>query len=181
MSQPKILRLKHRHGWKCKRGYKIFVLDRGAVRFDVPQDWIVKIQETSVKMHDQEPPGDNCTLEVSNFRLPPIDWTGLPMRELLAGSVGESEQQELERSEIVESCRGDLELAWLETRYIDKEQQREAKTRISISRTIGVACLITYCYWADQSAQWEAVWEEVHRSMVLGVYVQDPTKGPVIH
>ena len=73
------LRLKEKHGWQAKAGYKIFVVDQGALRFDVPQDWIVDLATSSFKFFNRQPPDDDCTLEVSLIRLPPIDWSGLPL------------------------------------------------------------------------------------------------------
>ncbi|HEY9649388.1 MAG TPA: hypothetical protein V6C95_01910, partial [Coleofasciculaceae cyanobacterium] len=33
------LELKENHNWKSKPGTRIFVAGRGALRFDVPEDW----------------------------------------------------------------------------------------------------------------------------------------------
>ena len=43
------LKLKKDHLWKAKPGYTIFVADRGAVRFDIPQGWIVEPGPDSTK------------------------------------------------------------------------------------------------------------------------------------
>jgi hypothetical protein len=43
-----VLELKEGHTWRCKPGYKIFVLGQGALRFDVPRDWVMQPEERSV-------------------------------------------------------------------------------------------------------------------------------------
>lgn len=174
------LELPKKHGWKCSPGYCIFVLDRGAVRFDIPQGWIVKFGETSVKIHDREPPGDDCALEVSCFRHPPVDWAGLPLRQLLNASVPGEEGDIPANREIVEARRADLELAWTERRYVDPGEKRDAVSRVLIGRGTGVHCLITFDFWADQAARFDPAWDEIVRSLVLACYVADPARGPVI-
>lgn len=65
------LKLKENHGWRAKPGYKIFVADRGAVRFDIPQEWIMDPGKDSIKFHDRTPPDDDCLLQVSVLHLSP--------------------------------------------------------------------------------------------------------------
>lgn len=176
------LRLQEKHRWKCKEGYAIFVLNRGAVRFDYPATWVLKHTARTVKIHDREPPDDNCTLEVSHVLLAPIDWSGLPVGELLEKSSPPREDERvLERKPVVVERRGELELAVLEKRYIESQQNREAISRVAIGRVTGIQCLITFDFWADQAADFSPVWDEVMRTLVLGVYVKDPTAGPVVH
>ena len=38
----------------------------------------------------------------------------------------------------------------------------------------------TVNYWADRAADLERVWDEALRTLVMGLYVEDPTKGPVV-
>jgi len=73
--EKETLKLKKNHGWKGKDGYRIFVADRGAIRFNFPQDWIVAPGDDSINFHDKQPPDDDCRLAVSCMRLPAIDWT----------------------------------------------------------------------------------------------------------
>ncbi|MBE9014483.1 hypothetical protein IQ250_30285, partial [Pseudanabaenaceae cyanobacterium LEGE 13415] len=67
------LEIDKNHGWQSKPGYKIFVAGRGAVRFDVPQDWHFEPDEKSFRFHDATPPNDDCRLEVSYNHLPKQD------------------------------------------------------------------------------------------------------------
>lgn len=81
------LRLRSHHGWRARPGCKIFVADRGAVRFDYPQDWFVLLDEGCITLCDKEPPDDNSRLSVSYQRLPPVNWSGLPVVALLEAGV----------------------------------------------------------------------------------------------
>jgi hypothetical protein len=60
-------------------GCNVFVADRGAVKFDFPREWVIAPGDDSINLHDKAPPDDDCVLAVSYLRLPPIDWSGLPL------------------------------------------------------------------------------------------------------
>src|SRR4051812_33266125 len=64
----------------AKPGYNVFIADRGAVGFCYPKDWIVRPGKSSIEFHDREPPDDDCVLQVSVHRLPPVKggWGQLP-------------------------------------------------------------------------------------------------------
>jgi len=177
--EEKILKLRKDHRWKSRPGYGICVLDRGLVRFDFPEHWILKHEREAIKIHDAEPPDDNCVLGVSHFHFPNVDFSGLPLRKLLAGSVVDQGLEMIERQEIVETRRGDLQTAAIEIRH--RESNREAVTRVLVARCGDIHCLITFNCWADQREQMDPVWDEVLRSLVLGWHVADPTVGPVAH
>jgi hypothetical protein len=162
MSQPR----------KAKAGYALCVLDRGAVRFQFPRKWILKQGPDSVQVHDCEPPGDNCVLDVSRFSVP-AERRAAPMRELVAAAVANDERQILERKEIAEVRRDGLEFAWIEVRYVDAQSKREAFSRLGIGYGSGVHCLMTYDFWADQSERLAPVWNDVLRSLVLGGYAEE--------
>jgi hypothetical protein len=57
--------LREGHAWHCKPGYKIIVLDAGALRFDMPENWMTEPDEKSVKFFDRQPPDGDCRSEVS--------------------------------------------------------------------------------------------------------------------
>jgi hypothetical protein len=175
-------RLADNHSWKAPKGYKIIVLDRGAVSFNFPDTWIVAKMEP-LELHDGEPPNDNARLSVSFWRLPPgVDWTGLPLPKLLADSTKDiSDVKVLERGEIEQSTRTDIELVYMQNRFLDEPENREAYTRIAMARGFNVAALITFDFWVDDVAKFAPVWDEVLRSLHLGRYVADPTKGVTLH
>lgn len=179
--QPyKKLRLKDNHSWSAPDGYKIVVLDRGAVSFNIPKNWIVAKTEP-FEMHDNEPPDDNARLSITFWRFPPdVDWSGLPLVKLLIDSTKDSRTEVLERSEIMKVERSDLEMVWTQHRFLDSAEPREAYTRILIARGFGVHALITSDFWVDDLEKFAPMWAEVLRSLQLGRYIEDPTRGVVL-
>jgi len=171
-------KLKDNHTWKCKPGYSICVLDRGLVRFDCPSDWIVEPDEGAVHLHDMPPSVESCDLGVSIFRMPVEFVRELSLDETLQETLG-SEREVYQQSEIRHITRGDLEIAWLEQKYKDAEYKRDARFRVALARGPAL-CLISMNYWSNRAAGLERVWEEVLRTLVMGLQVEDPTKGPVV-
>ena len=170
------LKLKPDHGWKAKPGYKIFVADRGAVRFDIPQDWVMEPGADAIKFHDKQPPDADCILQVTVFHLHPgVDWSALPLPRLLEQAMEGDREDVIHRGEIAHLKRKDLELAWRETRYMETEENREARSRSCLARGNNVQPLITLDYWPEDADRFLPVWEEVLGTLRLGEYVKDPT------
>jgi hypothetical protein len=172
------LKLKEDHGWHAKPGYKIFVADRGSVRFDFPESWIfVPGENGSVKFHDRQPPDDECTLQMTVFYLPDdVDWSGLPLETMLR-EVTKGGDGVLSRSEPANARRPNgLEISWLETRYLDPETRREARTRTGMARWSNIQVLLTFAFWESDTVPMKTAWDEIFRTLVLGDYIEDPTQ-----
>lgn len=170
-----VYRLESGYDWKAKPGNNVFVADHGAVRFDFPADWVFVPEGNTFKFHDRQPPDDNCLLEVTIFRLPPgPDWRSFPLPELLAAAIDHDGDEVISRSEIVYAKRGDLELAWIETRFIDPGEHREACSRTCLARQSGIQPLFTFSFWPEDSARLAPVWDELLRSLRLGEYIAAP-------
>ncbi len=170
------LKLREGHGWMAKPGHQIFVADRGALRFDIPKEWVVIPGESSFRFHDRTPPEDECALEVTLMYLPPgVNWSAMPLASTLVEVVRGSYEEALGHGECVEVQRPDLELAWVESRYLDTVEMREARARTCIARRGNIQPLITMSYWPSDAERFIPVWDEIIRSMQLGVYVKDPT------
>ena len=173
----KNLTLKPGHTWKAKPGCKIVVADRGAVRFDVPEAWVVIPGPDAIKIHDKQPPDDDCALAVSYVRLPPIDWTGLPLVKLLSDSTKQTGLQVTKTGAILEQHRADLAIAWRELHFIDEKEQRDAISRICLGRRKLVQCLITFDFWVTDLERCDPVWKTVLDTLAVGEFVHDPTTG----
>jgi hypothetical protein len=172
----KKLKLKDGHGWSAKPGHKIFIADRGAVRFDIPDTWVPVPAEKSFQLYDRPQPHDECRLEVSVMYLPPgIDFSELPVARALAEVMAAEKRDVIGRSEIVHAPRPDFDLAWIETRYHEGTPPREARTRTCLARQGIIQPLITMDFWASDAEQFTSVWDEVIRSLQLGMHVDDPT------
>ena len=152
------LRLKGRHTWKCKPGYLVCVIDRGRVRFDFPSRWIVEPGPGAVLLHDQPPSVESCDLGVSIFRVPNAQVRELPLDEPLRGTPGD-DRVPYQQTGIRHSARGDLEIAWLEQRYLDTGSNRDARFRVALARG-QVICLISMNYRSSRAALLEPVWDE---------------------
>lgn len=171
------LKLKSNHQWKAKPGYRICVIGKGAVRFDFPQEWIMEPDAASVKFYDGAPPNDNCRLEVSYNQIPPIDWSGFPLAQLLENVVADDHRAPVSQGTIINVKRHDLRLVWTEFSFMDPAEKREAYSRVCIGLGANVQCLITLDYWPEDAKRVIPVWDEVLRTLKLGMYISDPTLG----
>lgn len=178
----KTMKLAEKNSWKAPDGYKVLVLDRGAVMLNIPRDWLLVNLEPHVTVHDQQPPDDNARLSVSFWRHPPhVDWTGLPLPELLEKSVGGDKLKGTDYTPVARLPRTDIEIVWTEHRFRDDEQDRWAFSRVTVARGFGVHAVLSFDYWVDEAEQFLPVWDEIVRSLQLGLVIDDPTKGVTLH
>lgn len=173
----KTLELKEDHNWKSKPGYHIFVAGRGALRFDVPQDWFFEPDTKSFRFLDNKPPNDDCRLEASYNLLPPGDWQDFPLVPLLKKVVQDDERDVMDLGEIIRLKCQTASIVWTELKFIDSQENRSAYSRICIGLGSGVQCLITFDYWVDDAERLTPVWDTVMESLTLGLYIRDPRTG----
>jgi hypothetical protein len=177
----KTFQLRGDHSWRAKEGNSILVLDRGAVRLEVPRRWtVVRGEQGSIRATDKPAPDDECSLEITVYHLPHLVEELPTVADLLARATPPEDDlhhEHVERKPIVETRRGDISLATLETRF--RENGRDAASYTQIAMAGEIACLITYAFWDDDRAQAVRVWQDVQDTLVLGWYVEDPTRGPV--
>jgi hypothetical protein len=98
--------------------------------------------------------------------------------ETLESALG-TDREPYQQSEIHRVTRPALEIVWLEQRYMDDQHNRDARFRVAIARGAAL-CLISMNYWANRAAGLERVWDEVLRSLAMGMRVDDPAAGPVV-
>lgn len=165
------------HNWKSQPNTRIFVAGRGAVRFDVPQDWHFEPDEKSFRFLDRKPPKDDCRLEVSYNHLPPADWSDFPLADVLQKIVEDDSRDPHEIGEIHQLKRQTARIVWTQIRFIDPQENRPAFSRIAIALGSGVQCLITFDYWEDDAERVTPVWDLVLSTLVLGLYIRDPRTG----
>lgn len=167
------------HNWKSRKGYNVFVADRGAVRLEFPARWIVKPADDCIKFHDREPPDDDCVLAVSYLLLSTeIDWSGLPVHEMVEAATSEDERPVYAKGKITSFKRGKIEFAWREMKFVDPVENREALSRLCIARQPPIQALITFDFWETDAFRFGRVWDDVLDSLVLDEMIKDPTKGP---
>lgn len=175
--------LQQKTNWKAKPGCKIFVADRGAVRFEFPREWWVKGDTDSIKFRDRKPPDDDCVLAVSYLRLPPADWKTLPLPTLVAHVTEKSAERRSvhDWGEIVDAPRVDLEIAWRQGNYTDSKESRAAVTRLCLARRNYVQALLTMDCWASELERFAPVWNHVLDSLELDEPVESYWVGPKVH
>lgn len=172
-----VLKLQEGHTWKSKPGYKIFVLDHGGLRFDVPEDWAMELGKTSVKFCDRQPPDDNCRLEVSLLCHPQIDWSLLPLDQLLRHLGDGRSGEEIRNHGVHRQSRPGIDLVWVEKIFIDPNESKQARSRIAIVRGTNAHALVTLDFWEADAGRVLPAWDEVMHSIDMGLRVQDPTIG----
>jgi hypothetical protein len=173
-----VFELPDAHGWTARPGNKILVLDRGAVVLEFPGDWFVSPGATQVNIRDRASAEESTSvLAVSSFATPPADWSGLPLRGLLATVADLEEREYIGIGSTIELRRGNLEMAWTEHRFVDEREHREARSRICLARAEGIHCLITLDSWPEDEPRLAPVWESVLASVRLGAAVDDPARG----
>ncbi len=176
--EKRTLKLRDGHTWTARPGCQVFVADRGAVMFEFPGDWVVVPGAECIKFYDKRPPDDDCCLAVSYLRLPPLDWSKLPLAALVE-EAGKTDNRPLYHwGKIVESRRGALETAWREVRLVDSGQTREARSRMCIARKGGIQALLTYDFWESDLEACAKVWDLVLETLDLDQHIEDPQSGP---
>ena len=160
--QEKSIPLKEGHNWEARPGYSVLVADRGAVRFEFPEGWIIRPGEKgSLKLMDREPPDDECTLEMSIFYLnPKVDWSGLELAPMVEQLREDDVRLMLDRGEVVSFRRGRMDVAWAEVRFMDTGEARPAFGITCIARRRNIQPLITFAYWENDAARCRAVWDD---------------------
>jgi hypothetical protein len=173
-------KLTDKHSWKSKPGYSICVLDRGLVRFEFPENWVVKPEGNAVHLHDRPPSLESCDLGVSIFHVPAEAIRDFDLDQALRDSL-DRERKSYEQSEIYHLAGADFEIVWLEQRYTDAEHgNRDARFRVALVRG-PVMCLISMNYWAERAGSLDPVWDHVLASLIFGIPIADPAAGPVVH
>jgi len=163
-------------GWTAKPGNNVFAADRGAVRFEYPQNWIVEpAKDGSIHFYDKQPPDDDCTLAMSVMYLnDEIDWSGLPLNLMIRDMARRDKRPVLELGDVVEIRRERLYAAWTEVKFMDPKESREAFSRMCLAKWSNVQTLITFDYWLADAEKMIPVWDNVMESLVVCDYVELP-------
>ena len=189
-----VFNLPENHRWTAKPGNVVFVADRGALRFEIPQQWIVKPSKTSVKFTDAKPPNDDMCLEVSISYLTSaygrnVDWSNLSLSEMLKQVAAEDDSGDGKAKNRKSTKNigapltiklGSLQMAWVETEFIDPGEKRPAYSRIGIAldTAAGIHAVLTMSFWPEDAARARTVWNDVFGTMKIGEYIASPFRGP---
>jgi hypothetical protein len=175
-------KLKKDHGWRAKAGYNVFVADRGALRFDYPASWLVTPTEDAIEFRDRPEPDDRSVLKASvHYLNPDLDWRHVPIAKMVAELEADDPRGLYGQSPTHHETRGDLRIAWVENRFVDPNEKREAYARTAIAIRGFIWALLTMVMWPEDYEEMDIVWREALRTLQLGVPIADPTQGPVLH
>lgn len=163
--------------WKAQPGYRILVMDQGAVRFDFPENWIAGVDSKYIRIVDREPPHSLCSLLVSSRTISP-GVACFPIRELLREVTNEDDTNRriLERGPIVTFFRQPMEAAWRQMRFVDP-LQHDARTRVCLARGGRTLATIVFDFWAKDELQFHEMWTTLLETLAVGDYIEDPASG----
>ncbi|WP_152050373.1 hypothetical protein [Tautonia marina] len=176
----KPLRLKDEHGRETRVGCDVLVTDRSAVPFDYPDDWVVIPDDHgTLRLHDRQPPDDDCTLQMTIFDLNPnVDWSRLSLSSMIETLLQQETRFVLERGEIITFQRGPIEAAWSEIRFMDPNEARPAFSRTCLVRCGTLQPLITFDFWENDAPRCRQVWDTILATLRIDGTLIDPADGP---
>lgn len=183
-------RLPEKHNWKVSPGHQICVVDRGDLRFEFPEGWVMDFGKGSVKLHDKPYPHDSMVLEVSVIKTPgAVDMSRMPeLNEMLRKSLTERGQP-ITDEEIHSFESPGLEGAWVEYDRMEDEILTGGKRLVTWRHCechpgkyhrgpylpVGI---LTYGFWSDWRETADPVWQHVLETLVMGQKIADPRVGP---
>jgi hypothetical protein len=163
------------HQWKCSPGHNLFIADRGAVRFEYPEDWHHGPEDDgSIGFHDRVPPDDDCSLRASVIHFPPgvkladVD-RALPLDKLIVDAVARDTRSVSFDGTVHHVAKPGTAVVWVQMTFIDPIEHRPARSRMCMARARGIQPLITMDYWDDLADRFEPVWDNVMRSLWVAV------------
>jgi len=166
------------HGWRAAPNHKILVLDRGAVRLEYPETWIVEADDGCVKVYDRKPPHDECVLGVSSHLWPPVLGEGVEVGRLVHTALASDERSFIALDPIIEETRIGTALAWGQGRFVDARVNREACARLCIARQAEIQALLTFDFWLSDLGRCDPLWRDFLAGLQVGRWVADPARGP---
>jgi hypothetical protein len=72
------------------------------------------------------------------------------------------------QGEIVEEKRGDLDIAWRATRWVDPKERREACSYVCLARRLYTQIFLTFDFWLDDELRFGKVWPDVLETLTVG-------------
>jgi hypothetical protein len=140
---------------------------------------VIPDEHGTLKLHDREPPHDDCTLQMTIFDLnPKVDWSRLPLASMIESLLNEETRFVLDRGEIVTFRRGPIEAAWSEIRFMDPNEARPAFSRICLVRCGNLQPLITFDFWENDAPRCRDVWDTILATLRLDGPPTAPGSGP---
>jgi len=181
------------HGWEAKPGNRIFVGNQGAVRFEVPNTWILDMPKgsRSFVFLDRKPEADaDIRLDVRVMPLaaarPDVDWSQLqpweepPIADWLKKNLTADERIPTRVGNPLTLRVDGATIAWAEMDFIDPVEKRPAHTRLCYAMRAQAALLamIAMDYWDDHADRAKAAWNDILGTLKVGEFIESPFRGP---
>ena len=152
-------------------GLNILILGRGNVEFGVPKDWSAELETSGLGHMKLKDPGDNCLLEASYMRLPPLVPDAPGLAERLRWVLPEGTAPPAE-TPIINYRRGRTEIAWADYCYEEDDPERNerrlAHTRVLLAANHLFQALLTLAYWDDDVGWVLPIWNRAVETLRLG-------------
>jgi hypothetical protein len=171
-----VFQLAPNHIWKAAPGCRILVVDNGALRCDIPQEWIVYAPGRHVFVIDRFPP-DNRTLAAISCRRVSAEVIAIPLLSILEEWVRGEDRKVLDRGEAVRFHRWPLEAAWLQLRVLDPKGRSEKYTYVCVARADRTQALIVLDFHPGDEPVVEGAWRTLMETLAVGDYIEDPRSG----
>ena len=178
MDGEKAVPLPRNHGWKIQNhGYTVLVIDRGAAIFEVPQKWpITPIRQECIQVSDRRPPNENMRMNVRAFSFPPKpDADEVAISDTMVEILASRESPLDNKSRVRVSRRPDLEVAWVEGTFTDKQENRLIRSRVCLARRENHFALITCDFYPEFTKRALKAWKVMMTTLKVGEYIEDHT------
>ena len=185
--------LPENHGWTAKPGNRVFVANQGAVRFEVPNTWILDMPKgsRSFVFLDRKPEADaDIRLDVRVMPLaaarPDVDWSQLqpwdepPIADWLKKNLAGDERIPTRVGNPLTLRLDGTTIVWAEMDFIDPLEKRPAHTRLCYAMKTQAALLamIAMDYWDDHADRAKAAWNDILGTLKVGEFIESPFRGP---
>jgi hypothetical protein len=172
---PFTVDLPENHAFTALPGHKLLVIDRGAVQFDFPHEWIVEPTGYSMKLVDKPYPENNLILEVSHLPMPEPEVNMAFMKNQLS-QMFEDEDEVFDISPITVIQLPHWKGGWKQAGYIDHENHRQAIRRHLVGCANSVFVLFTFCFWLEDTPLRDVNWTNLINTLRIGEWIPDPKK-----
>ena len=182
------LPLPQNHGWRTTSPKNsLFIVDRGAVQFEFPREWIIIPSARGTLMVQDKPyPDENMRFDVGIAQLfredgvplrrigVSVDWER-PIDEAFMDSVKQPERELLEEGKLRLASGPGFEAAWRQVAFMDTEENRKVISRTCIARANSTCGIITFDFWPEYASRANRVWRLMLATLKVGDYIEDPT------
>ena len=178
------------HGWRTTSPKNsLFIVDRGAVQFEFPREWIIVPSSRGTLMVQDKPyPDENMRFDVGVAQLftgdgVPLRRLGLsgewvkPIDEAFADDIKPPARELLEEGRLRIASGPHFEAAWRQVAFIDTEENRKVISRTCLARANSTCGIITFDFWPEYASRANRVWRLMLATLKIGEYIEDPTQA----